>query len=230
MSKVTVLMTVYNGARHLGEAIDSVLSQDHDDVELVLIDDGSNDESADVARRYGDSIVFRSDPKAGAGAARNQALKLATGDFITLVDADDLLVPGSISSRMALFEEGVDAVSGWIEEFITPEMSAVDREALRELRPPSPARLPGCLLLTAEAYRAVGDFDPDLVLGVGLKWAARFAEMGFEERKLNEVVLRRRIHGANTNRREAASVKDYVKAVRSTLERRRAMQAEREGE
>jgi glycosyltransferase involved in cell wall biosynthesis len=224
MPRVSVLMTVYNGGRHLAEAVDSVLSQDHEDFELVLIDDGSDDDSAAIAESYGDSIVFRKDPRAGAGAARNAALELATGDYITLVDADDVLPPGSISSRMALFEDGVDVVSGWLEEFLSPELSAEQRRGLRELRPASPARLPGCLLLTQSAYAAVGPFDPDLTLGVGLDWAARFAERGYEERSVERIVLRRRIHASNTNRREADSLTDYVKAVRAALGRRRGVQ------
>lgn len=226
MAKVSVLMTVYNGATHLPEAIDSVLSQDHRDLELVLIDDGSDDDSAGIAKSYGDAIVFRADPKGGSGAARNAALELATGDYITLVDADDILVPGGISSRMALFEGGVDVVLGWVEEFFSPELPIEERQGLRDLRAPRPARLPGCLLMRAEAYESVGPFNRDLVLGVGLDWAARFAERGLEERNLDRVVLRRRIHGSNSNRRDSDAQTDYVRAVRKALERRRATREE----
>ncbi len=106
--RVTVVMPCFNAAEFVGAAIESVLTQDHPDVELVVVDDQSTDGSLDVVTSYGDRLVLiRREVRGGACAARNDGLQVATGERIQFLDADDLLVPGAIAALWARCAEGV---------------------------------------------------------------------------------------------------------------------------
>jgi glycosyltransferase involved in cell wall biosynthesis len=103
---VSVLVPVFNKAPYLRRSIDSVLGQTFDDFEVVLVDDGSTDGSADVIRSYADQrIRLVQQANAGAGAARNRALSEARAPLVALLDADDLWEPGFLATMKALAAE-----------------------------------------------------------------------------------------------------------------------------
>src|SRR5262249_54844676 len=81
---------VRDGERYLAEAIESVLAQTHRCRQVIVVDNGSSDGSAEVARRYEPDVEVHSEPRPGIGPARNAALATAEGDFLAFLDADDL--------------------------------------------------------------------------------------------------------------------------------------------
>src|SRR5690242_4967891 len=87
---VTCIVPVFNGERYLGEALDSIFAQGHQPLEVLVVDDGSTDGSAAVAKSYGDRVRYFFQPNAGPAAARNLGLEAARGEFIAFLDADDL--------------------------------------------------------------------------------------------------------------------------------------------
>lgn len=100
---VSVLIPTYNRARYLRECIQSMLSQTVSPVEIIVIDDGSTDETMDVVHGFGDSrIRYVRQENAGKCVALNHALPLATGDYIWLFDDDDVALPDSIERRLKL--------------------------------------------------------------------------------------------------------------------------------
>jgi glycosyltransferase involved in cell wall biosynthesis len=103
---VSVLVPVFNKAPYLRRSIDSVLAQTFDDFEIVFVDDGSTDGSADVIRSYADPrLRLVQQANAGAGAARNRALSEARAPLVALLDADDLWEPGFLATMTALASE-----------------------------------------------------------------------------------------------------------------------------
>lgn len=106
---VSVYLPTCNRARLVPRAIDSVLGQDHADLELLVVDDASTDETPDVlaqiATRDSRVRVFRQPARGGAPAARNVALKNASGRFVTGLDDDDQMLPQRVSSLLRGFEE-----------------------------------------------------------------------------------------------------------------------------
>lgn len=103
---VSVLVPVFNKAPYLRRSIDSVLGQSFDDFEVVLVDDGSTDGSADVIRSYADPrIRLVQQANGGAGAARNRALREARAPLVALLDADDVWEPGFLATMTALAAE-----------------------------------------------------------------------------------------------------------------------------
>ena len=99
LNTVSVIIPTYNRAHCIGEAIDSVLMQDPPADEVIVIDDGSTDETADILASYGDRIKVIRQKNAGSGAARTAGLQHAQCEWITFLDSDDVWYPG----RLALF-------------------------------------------------------------------------------------------------------------------------------
>lgn len=102
---VTVAVPVHNGARFLAACIDSVLSQHFQDWELLLIDDGSQDESPRIARRYADPrIRIETQAQMGQTATRNRATQLARGRYLAVLDQDDVCLPNRLAKQVAFLE------------------------------------------------------------------------------------------------------------------------------
>lgn len=100
--KISVLMPLYNAALYVESAIQSVVNQTYTDWELIIVDDGSTDDSLAVVKRYeSDKIRVYAQPNSGACVARNKALSLAKGAFVKFLDADDLLSPDCLEKQVA---------------------------------------------------------------------------------------------------------------------------------
>lgn len=114
---VSVIMPAYNARPYIGEAINSVLSQDYPYIELIVVDDGSTDGTAAYAEEFGDQVrVFRQ-ANAGVAAARNKGLAEAKGGLIAFLDADDLWCPGKLSAQVAYLEKNPE-IGGVYGKFI----------------------------------------------------------------------------------------------------------------
>lgn len=112
--RVSVVMPAYNAGRYLAESIESVRAQTYVDWELLVVDDGSADDTGEVARRFAETdarVRYARRPNGGQAAARNTGLREAKGELIAFLDADDLWLPGKLSAQIAVMEEtGVDLV------------------------------------------------------------------------------------------------------------------------
>ena len=117
---ISVIVPVYNVAQYLPQCVDSILSQDYGDLEVILIDDGSTDPSGEICDQYAtrDSRVQVIHQKnGGAAAAKNAGLRIASGDYLTFADSDDYLEPGAYGFLMkTLLETDADAVQGSFRE------------------------------------------------------------------------------------------------------------------
>jgi glycosyltransferase involved in cell wall biosynthesis len=221
---VSVLIGVYDGAPYLGESIESVLAQDYEPIELIVVDDGSTDGSGDVARSFPGVYVIRQ-ANAGNGAARNRAVEAATGTLYAFLDADDRFPPGKLSLQKAALDAdpGLDMVFGHMREFLSPELDERVRASLRPPAPePMPWTAPNLMLIRRESFHRVGPFTTAVRVGVTVDWFARAAEAGLRYAILLEVVLERRLHTQNNGLRERASRSQYLEVIRQAMERRRA--------
>lgn len=104
-STVSVVIPVYNGAKFIAKAIDSVLAQTYPVHELIVVNDGSKDDTASVLERYADRVKVVHIPNGGVSNARNTGIKLATGDVIAFLDADDVWRNEKLSKQMAALAE-----------------------------------------------------------------------------------------------------------------------------
>jgi len=193
---VSVIIPARDAAETLGEAIDSVLAQRPRPFELWVVDDGSRDATAAVAEAYGEPVRCVSRGSAGPAAARNEGLRLARGELIAFLDADDLWPEGSLGHRLDALaaDPTLDAVFGQVEEFVCPRLGAGIRAVAR---PPRAAPLPSALLVRRALFDRVGEFDPRWPVGEVIDWWARAQRAGMVARPVEAPVARRRLHGAN---------------------------------
>lgn len=106
---VSVITPVYNAEKHLKSMLQSVLSQTYAEIEIVLVDDCSNDGSAkiirDIAREHSEIRYYRQEENMGAGVARNKALEMANGRYVAFLDADDEWKPEKIERQLGIMNE-----------------------------------------------------------------------------------------------------------------------------
>lgn len=106
-AKVSIIIPVYNGSNYLSEAIDSALAQDYGNIEVIVVNDGSNDggKTADIARRYGERIRYLEKPNGGVASALNLGIREMTGEYFSWLSHDDLYLPKKISRQMKLLKK-----------------------------------------------------------------------------------------------------------------------------
>jgi glycosyltransferase involved in cell wall biosynthesis len=221
---ISVVIGVYNAEPYLAEAIDSVLSQDYQPLELIVVDDGSTDRSAEVARGY-DRVSYIHQENGGNGSARNTGVEAATGEFLAFLDADDRFTDGKLSLQMRALDEdsSLDMVFGHVQEFVSPELDEETRATIRgATEKPMPWTAPNLMLIRRGSFDKVGAFSTSVRVGVTVDWFARAAEAGLRYRVLPETVLERRIHTQNNGLRERDSRSQYLQVLKAALDRRRA--------
>jgi len=111
---VSVIMPSYNTSLYIQEAIDSVLSQDYPNKELIIIDDGSTDNTVDLIRAYGERVTLLTQKNQGSAVARNAGIAAARGEYIAFLDSDDVWLPGKLSTQVRYLEQqpGIGMIYG----------------------------------------------------------------------------------------------------------------------
>lgn len=134
--RVSVIIPVYNVEKYLDKTLESVFSQIYKDIEMVLVDDCSKDKSAQIIAKYREShseIIYFLQPKnMGAGAARNKALELATGQYVAFLDSDDLWMPEKTDKQIKVMKEKKSPFSYAAIEMMDEEGNTIKRK--RNLR------------------------------------------------------------------------------------------------
>jgi glycosyltransferase involved in cell wall biosynthesis len=223
--KISVLIPCYNAARYLSEALESAFAQGLPLHEVVVVDDGSTDETERVVAAFGERVQYHRQTHAGIGTARNRALELSSGELIAFLDADDVWPSGSLAARLAALEadDSLEYVYGDVEQFVSPELPEEwARRHGAAVLTASPARVVGAMLARRRAFTTVGCFSETLRIGETVDWVARADDLGVRNECLPRLVLRRRLHTANTGLTLQGSRSDYLAVARAALARRRS--------
>ena len=218
---VSVVIPVYNGSAYLDEAIDSVFAQTYPNVELVVVDDGSTDESGTVAMRHGSDLIYARQERVGNGAARNEGARLSSGGWLSFLDADDRWLPEKLTREAGalMADGGLDGVRSRLREFVSPELDERGRASLRAPLEGAPS-LYYFGTLRRGAFEKLGGFTSEVQLGVGVDFSARWEEAGLRSLLLDDVLVERRLHASNNWAREAARRSDFARTVKAAFERR----------
>ena len=222
MKTVSIIIPVYNYEMYVGEAIQSALDQSYEAKEVIVVDDGSTDGSGAVAATFGDSIEYLRQDRGGNGSARNLGVANSQGAYLSFLDADDRWHKTKIAKEVAVLDAkgDVDGVRSLVREFVSPEVDEERRKSIRA----SHDVIPGLLhygTMRRAAFDRMGGFTTDLQMAVGVDFAARWADLGLRNHLVEEILVERRLHGANNWARESNRHSDLMKAVKASLERRR---------
>lgn len=219
---VSVVIPVFNGAAYLAEAIESVCTQTHSTSEIIVVDDGSTDGTANLANKLANRIRYVFQENAGPAAAMNRGITTARGEFISFLSADDVWLPEKLAWQIAALKANakIDAVFGHMQHFISPELSPAEAASLRCQPDPMPAYSAGTLLMRIEIFRAVGLFNETFRVGEFMDWYSRSVDLGLNIEMLPQVVSQRRVHSSNHSLR-AKAPQGYARVLKAALDRRR---------
>ena len=220
--RVSVVIPVYNGSRYIAQAVESVRMQTVPPREIIVVDDGSTDDTRDVVRNL-KGVHYVSQPNRGPAAARNNGVRSAIGEFLAFLDADDRWTPAKTELQLSLLREHreVDVVIGYSQrEVISPlDGGAPVHTAIGD---PLFYLSLGAGLFRRAAFDRVGDFDESLALGEDTDWYLRAREGGLPIRFHSEVVQYCLRHDRNVTRDRDVANRYMVHAYKRSLDRRRA--------
>jgi len=230
---ISVIIPVFNGDRYIAEAIESVLAQECDNIEIIAVNDGSTDCTEKIIRSY-DNVRYLYQSRQGAASARNRGVKYSSGEFLAFLDADDLWTKDKLEIQTSLFraDPSIDMVFGHVEQFFSPELAESLRATVQLVAGSTPGYFPSAMLVRREAFLHTGFFDARYRVGEFIDWFMRAQDGGLNSHLAAEVVVKRRIHDANTSLRERDSQKDYLRVLKASLDRKRKNRekGERSGE
>jgi glycosyltransferase involved in cell wall biosynthesis len=173
--RVSAVIPTYNRSRMVCRAIDSALAQTHPDVEVIVIDDGSTDDTAERLAAYGERIRVIRQPNAGVCAARNAGMALASGEFIAFLDSDDAWLEWKLAAQVAAFRLVADLQLSCTDAMaVDPDGRVVRERCLRTFYAKSYSYMPDSRLFDSELTVVlpaqslplrVGDFSSKIYLG-----------------------------------------------------------------
>jgi glycosyltransferase involved in cell wall biosynthesis len=225
---VSVVVPTYNHARYLGEAIDSVLAQDYPNMELIVLDDGSTDDTREVLEGYGDRFYWETHENMGEARTLNKGWRMSGGEILGRVSADDVLLPGAVSACVAALQADPEAVMAYpLYDMISADSKTVYRVDILDygyhgmvakLKNPIG---PGAFFWRW-AYEAVGSWDSQR-LGADLEFWLRLGLHGRFVRVPEVLALYRAHEGSQTFnwRHDEARSEEFVHLVRSFYEGQR---------
>ncbi len=216
----SVVIPACNAAPTIGETIASILAQTIPAREIIVVNDGSSDGTADVARQAKAGVIVMDQANLGPGAATTAGFRRAGAPFIATLDADDLWLPHKIERQAAAFtgDPGLSGVFSLARQFVdggprSPEVGSVQRLWTRTT-----------LLYRREAARQVGDFiDFPGRLGEVVDWLARARSLGQRQLMVEEVLALRRVRANSLSQESlrAGGSRGYLAAANAALRRRR---------
>ncbi len=221
---VSVIVPVFDGARFLADALDSIASQTYRAIETIVVDDGSGDGSLEIAAsRPGVGCLHQS--HRGVAAARNAGLEHARGELIAFLDADDLWYPEKTERQLAALQ-GEGQCPGALcrfRNFVDPRTappSWLRREVFLDERAGAMPSL--CtLLVRRRVFAEVGLFRPEYELGEDVDWFVRAGDLGLRFLLMPDVLLQRRLHDANLSYRAHTDNRRLLGILRDSIARKR---------
>lgn len=210
-SSITVIIPTYNYGRFIAEAIESALGQTLGPVEVIVVDDGSTDDTAEVVARFGDAVKYVRQDNAGVCVARNRGVAESSGELIAFLDADDIWEPTKLEKQAAKFasDSGIGLVHCGMREFCSESgetlalhIVGLEGDVADDLllwEKPVIVGPGGTIMVSREAFERAGGFDPRQKCGEDWDLCYRIAReysVGF----VAEPLVNYRSHGAAAHR------------------------------
>jgi len=220
---VSVIIPVYNGARYLRAALESVFAQTYRPFEVIVVDDGSVDDSGDIAQSFPEVRYLRQENQ-GVAAARNNAIDAARGEFFAFLDQDDLWTPEKLRLQIGHLLSHPDLGYTLTQQqfFLDPgaTLPAWFRKEL--LASVHTGWVLGTLVVRRAVFETVGSFATGYSAANDSDWFFRAKAAGIPMAVVPELLLLKRIHGANDSGRSKEILSELLKVVKTSLDRQRS--------
>jgi glycosyltransferase involved in cell wall biosynthesis len=226
---ISIVIPTWNYGRFIGDAITSVLAQNWPNLEMIVSDDGSTDDTAEVVSRFDHGVTYvRREVQGGSAAARNTGLDRASGELIGFLDSDDAMALGSLRILVKALEEHptVDAAYGLVAQVQQVHFERARMSPQDFLQGALPCWMAGGMLFRREALFSVARQDERFSTGEFLSWLSEARDSGMKFVHRPVLSLLRRIHGANKMLHTTEIATEYAKLLKRHLDRRRAAAAE----
>ncbi len=226
---VSVVIPVYNGAAFLGEAVESVLAQSYPDTEVICVDDGSTDGSAEILTQY-PTVRVVSQSNTGCTGARNRGISEARGELVAFIDQDDKWRPNKLDLQVNALRAAPTAgySLGHITLFVEPGCPIPSWMGTRGwmVGTQRVGYLPGTMLVRRSVFESLGLFDERYQIGSDADWLVRARDAQIDVAIVPDVVLDKRIHTANLSGHPDGS-SDMLGVLAASIKRRQAANADR---
>lgn len=218
---ISVILPVYNGEKHVGDAIESVLTQNYRPFEIIAVDDGSTDGSEKVIKSFGENVKYtKRQENGGPPAARNTALEFAMGQYISFIDQDDIWHPDKLRIQLPLFDKykNLQITIGFSIKYEFDKISDINPEIIDQHNTFN--LLLGSSLIKRSAFEQVGKFDINLPFGDDTDWFFRAREIQLPIYIHRDLVFFHRLHDKNFSKR-ADRAKFVLMMLKNIKERKR---------
>lgn len=219
---VSVIIPVFNGEKYVAQTIDSIKAQSWQNIEIVAVDDGSTDGTAEILKADA-AVKYIHQNNGGVGVALNTGVEHSSGAFIAGLDADDLWHPLKIELQMKVLSDSpdIDMVFSFVEQFISPELDEAAKSNIQCPEGSAPGISICTILARRETFLQVGTFRDNLQVGQFLDWYLRAKEAGLKDQMLPQALLRRRLHKSNMGFVKKDARSDYARIIKASLDRKR---------
>jgi hypothetical protein len=219
---VSVIIPVYNGEDFIGDAIEHVMAQNYPALEIIIVDDGSTDRTAEIINEIPVDIRYFKQPNAGPASARNRGIRDASADLLVFLDVDDLWPENNLNLLVDEMqnEPGADVIRGYaqIMEYNeeTDEYDFVGNpvEAFPDYI--------GAAIYRSSAFKKVGLFDTTLKYGEDTDWFNRAGELNLNVKRLEDMTLLVRRHGRNMTHGKDIVELGKLRVLKKSMDRERA--------
>jgi glycosyltransferase involved in cell wall biosynthesis len=217
---ISVVMSVWNGAAYLREAIDSILDQTYEPIELIVVDDGSTDQTSSILKEYGSRVRLITQDNQGQAAGIVAGIAAASGEYLAFQDADDTWALNKLARQHAtLADPQLEAVFCLSEQFVSPELP--DATSVKTRHTVMVGEQLSCMLIRRSAFDRIGNFDPSSKTAF-VEWLGRAKQMTLRYVVIDEVLHYRRLHPSNFGRLfPEARDKSLLTALRQQIVRSR---------
>ena len=223
---ISVIIPVFNGEKYIDEAMDSVLAQKYLPIEIIIINDGSTDNTQQHVKQFmvHHPIHYVFQDNQGLAVSRNVGLSFAKGEYIAFIDADDIWVENKLESQIEVMRRDptIEMVSGRLKQFISQEIPSENHKNYQFHPGEVQSNLMGCALIRRSVFDKYGLFDPKYHIGQDMDWFLRAKEKGIIIEALPQLVYYRRLHQNNIGRnRTEESYKNRFKILKQVIDLRR---------